>query len=107
MEGRPEGKGKEENSIRASFLRQMPLNRGESFFPGWIRFSGMSVIQNLEDSGKGEVPFFNRACASFPIARFCGGNITWQNPDFSGVPLQRYVLTNLFLSPSFCRMEGL
>ncbi|MRN11300.1 hypothetical protein EAI25_05475 [Akkermansia muciniphila] len=56
--------------------------------------------------GRGAL-FFNRACASFPIVRFCGGNITWQNPDFSGFPLQGYVLTNLFLSPSFCRMEGL
>ena len=50
----------------------MPLNGGESFFPGWIRFSGMSVIQNLEDSGKGKV-FFNRAGASFPVAVFAAG----------------------------------
>ena len=63
MEGRPEGKGKEENSIRAPFPREMPLNGGESFFPGWIRFSGMSVIQNLEDSGKGEEPFFSSGLA--------------------------------------------
>ena len=72
MEGRPEGNGKEENSIRAPFPRQIPLNGGESFFPGWIRFSGMSVIQNLEDSGKGKV-FFNRAGASFPVAVFAAG----------------------------------
>jgi hypothetical protein len=59
MEGRPEGNGKEENSIRAPFPRQIPLNGGESFFSGWICFSGMSVIQNLEDSGKGGEPFFS------------------------------------------------
>lgn len=67
----------------------------------------MSVIQNLEDSGKGEEPFFQPGLRVFPIARFCGGNIARQNPDFSGFPLQEYALTNLFLSPSFCRMEGL
>lgn len=32
----------------------------------------MSVIQNLEDSGKGKV-FFNRAGASFPVAVFAAG----------------------------------
>ncbi|PND14885.1 hypothetical protein CXT84_02465 [Akkermansia muciniphila] len=63
MEGRPEGNGKEENSIRAPFPRQMPLNGGESFFSGWICFSGMSVIQNLEDSGKGGEPFFSTGLA--------------------------------------------
>lgn len=67
----------------------------------------MSVIQNLEDSGKGEEPFFQAGLRVFSIARFCGGNITWQNPDFPVSSSQGNALTNLFLSPSFCRMEGL
>ena len=85
----------------------MPLNGGESFFPVGYAFLVWALSRIWKTAARERSPFFNRACASFPIVRFCGGNITWQNPDFSGFPLQGYVLTNLFLSPSFCRMEGL
>ena len=70
MEGRPEGKGKEENSHKSSLPALDAVKRRGKFFPGWIRFSGMSVIQNLEDSGKGEEPFFQAGLRVFFYSAF-------------------------------------
>lgn len=60
---------------KRSFPVAAPPNGENAFSLAELAFSGMSVIQNLEDSGNGEGLFFNRAGASFSIARFCGWNI--------------------------------
>ena len=70
MEGRPEGNGKEENSIRAPFPRQIPLNGGESFFSGWICFSGMSVIQIWKTAAREGSPFFQPGLRIFSHSAF-------------------------------------
>lgn len=68
-------KGKEMKVIGTSFPWQRRENGQEALSPAELPFSGMSVIRIWKTAAR-EGAFFNRAGASFPVARFCGGNVT-------------------------------